>query len=154
LVFAGEAYNVEQGVTNEMFPNERDDTPGCQFNKLPEDHTILSTATPTSPSGFAPSDLSSDLVNFANYMRLLAPPAPVAPTADTVNGMNQFINVGCADCHIVSHITGQSAFAQQSGVTYQPFSDYALHDMGMAVKPDVPQGAATAQQFRTAPLWG
>jgi hypothetical protein len=28
LIFAGEAYNVEMGVTNQMFPQERDDTPG------------------------------------------------------------------------------------------------------------------------------
>ena len=32
-----EAYNVEQGVTNYGFPNERDTDPGCQFNATPED---------------------------------------------------------------------------------------------------------------------
>src|SRR5580692_3280693 len=37
LMFAGEAYNVEQGVTNELFPNEREDTPACRLNPLPED---------------------------------------------------------------------------------------------------------------------
>ena len=41
LMFAGEAYNVEQGVTNELFGNERDDTASCQFNQLPEDATNL-----------------------------------------------------------------------------------------------------------------
>ena len=28
-IFSGEAYNVEMGITNLLFPNERDDTPGC-----------------------------------------------------------------------------------------------------------------------------
>ena len=42
LLFAGEAYNVEQGVTNELFPNERDEeaTPlpeACKRNATPED---------------------------------------------------------------------------------------------------------------------
>src|SRR5262249_31225549 len=37
MIFAGEAYNVEQGVTNEFFQNERDETPGCLFNGTPED---------------------------------------------------------------------------------------------------------------------
>ena len=42
LVFAGEAYNVEMGVTNELFPNERGYPPnpippGCIFNPTPED---------------------------------------------------------------------------------------------------------------------
>src|SRR5262249_13734569 len=39
LIFAGEAYNVEQGVTNELFQTERDETPNCLFNGTPEDHT-------------------------------------------------------------------------------------------------------------------
>ena len=38
MIFSGEAYNVEQGVTNDLFANERDTTPGCQFNATPEDH--------------------------------------------------------------------------------------------------------------------
>src|SRR5438132_1664033 len=41
LIFAGEAYNVEQGVTNELFPNERETDPSCQYNDTPEDHTPM-----------------------------------------------------------------------------------------------------------------
>src|SRR5205823_4756966 len=66
LIFAGEAYSVEQGVTNELFPNKRDDTLACQVKKTPEDATNLL-------SGSA-SDVSSDTVNFAAFMRLSAPP--------------------------------------------------------------------------------
>ena len=39
LIFAGEAYNVEQGVTNEMFQTERDETPGCLLVTSPNDTT-------------------------------------------------------------------------------------------------------------------
>src|SRR5271154_711097 len=67
VMFAGEAYNVEQGVTNELFPNERDETPGCLFNALPEDSTNL---TPSETSISTASDFSSDLVNFAAFGRL------------------------------------------------------------------------------------
>ena len=35
LIFAGEAYNVEQGVTNENFPNERDDIPIASSTPCP-----------------------------------------------------------------------------------------------------------------------
>ena len=31
LLFSGEAYNVEMGITNELFQSERDETPNCQF---------------------------------------------------------------------------------------------------------------------------
>src|SRR6267143_146675 len=49
LLFAGEAYNVEMGVTNQLFPQERDETPGCLFNATPEDTlNFTTTSTPTS----------------------------------------------------------------------------------------------------------
>ena len=40
-IFSGEAYNVEQGVSNESFPNERSAVAGCVFNSTPEDHTNI-----------------------------------------------------------------------------------------------------------------
>ena len=39
-------------------------------------------------------------------------------------------------------------------MTFQPFSDFALHDMGAGLADRVSQGTANGQQFRTAPLWG
>ena len=45
LMFASEAYNVEIGVTNELFPNERDDNPSCRFNPLPGMRPTSQTAT-------------------------------------------------------------------------------------------------------------
>jgi di-heme oxidoreductase (putative peroxidase) len=56
LIFSGEAYNVEQGVTNEAFPNERDDTLGCRFNATPEDATHLTDPEPSnSPASDRPT---------------------------------------------------------------------------------------------------
>jgi CxxC motif-containing protein (DUF1111 family) len=153
LVFAGEAYNVEQGVTNEEFPNERDDTQGCVFNVTPEDSTHL--VVPLSEATASPaSDFSADTVNFAAFMRLLAAPTPAAPTNTTVRGSNQFVNVGCASCHLPQHVTANSPFGGQNKVTITPLSDFALHNMGTGLQDQVSQGAANGQQFRTAPLWG
>jgi len=150
LIFAGEAYNVEQGVTNEAFPNERENNPGCQFNATPEDHTNLSVTPGSSPA----SDFSSDVVNFAGFMRLLAAPTP-APTPPTVlHGEQVFRTVGCQACHAVSQTTANSIFTGQSKVTFQPFSDFELHNMGTGLADGVSQGAASGQQFRSAPLWG
>src|SRR5213594_2556960 len=64
LIFAGEAYNVEQGVTNELFPQERDETPTCLFNATPEDGTTFDA--PTAIEAF------SDTMKFAVFMRFLA----------------------------------------------------------------------------------
>src|SRR5438034_1353978 len=46
VIFSAEAYNVKQGVTNELFPQERDETPGCLFNATPEDHTNYELTQP------------------------------------------------------------------------------------------------------------
>src|SRR5436190_8377403 len=65
LLFSGEAYNVEMGITNEIFQSERDETPTCQFATVPNDVTPSVRAIPA-------------IINFANFQRFLAPPTPVA----------------------------------------------------------------------------
>ena len=97
LIFAGEAYNVEQGVANEIFPNERSAVPGCVFNSTPEDYTNLLDPTTNQLLGSA-SDMSSDTVNFAAFMRLSAPAAPAPSSVSTLNGSALFSSVGCALC--------------------------------------------------------
>src|SRR5215472_5097887 len=71
LMFAGEAYNVEMGITNQLFPQERDETPGCLFNATPED-TLNFTPTPAT-TGNSNTAVISDIEAFANFMRMLAP---------------------------------------------------------------------------------
>ena len=157
LIFAGEAYNVEQGVSNEVFPNERSAAPGCVFNGSPED--VGGIPDQTSGSGSATGgDTSngdlSDVVQFATFARLTAPPAPAVPTPSTQNGAQLFDKVGCSLCHTTSLTTGLSRFTGMSNVTYHPFSDFALHRMGWDLADRIAQGAAGGDQFRTAPLWG
>jgi CxxC motif-containing protein (DUF1111 family) len=152
MLFAGEAYNVEQGVTNEVFPTEREEAASCQLSDLPEDGTHLVAAVPS--SGSVPSDFNSDVVNFAVFMRFMAPPAPAPTTTSISTGLTQFTNIGCANCHISQHATAASPFTGQSNVTYRPFSDFALHNMGTGLQDRVSQGNANGGQFRTAPLWG
>ena len=147
LIFAGEAYNVEQGVTNEAFPDERAGVEGCVFNPLPEDVNGVSNEDRESPF--------SDTVNFAIFMRLAAPPAPGPETDSTRNGSSLFNSVGCALCHSPSLTSGPSVFgASTDEVTYHPFSDFALHHMGSGLADGINQGAAGPDEFRSAPLWG
>lgn len=158
LMFAGEAYNVEQGVSTELFPNERGAVPGCVFNGTPEDASNMLNANSDSPNynttiGTA-SEMSSDIVNFAVFVRLSAPPTPAPGTASTTNGGNLFGSIGCALCHSPSLTTGTSPYTGMGGVTYHPYSDFALHRMGSGLADGVTQGAAGPDQFRTAPLWG
>jgi CxxC motif-containing protein (DUF1111 family) len=139
LIFAGEAYNVEQGVTNELFPNERSGVSGCVFNPTPEDLTNPDV---------------SDALNFAIFMRLTAPPTPTTATASENNGAALFESTGCVLCHTSSLTSGSSPYTGMSNVTFRPFSDFALHNMGSNLADGINQGAAGPDEFRTAPLWG
>jgi len=148
FVFAGEAYNVEQGVSNEMFPNERAVTEKCSFNKTPEDQT-----NNEGREEGGPIDMVSDIVSFAFFMRLSAPPAPSVAFGEHP-GQQVFNDVGCVLCHSDTLTTRMSQFTGMSNVDYHPFSDFALHHMGDGLADGIRQGAAGSDQFRTTPLWG
>jgi CxxC motif-containing protein (DUF1111 family) len=158
-IFAGEAYNVEQGVSNELFTQERplpgeDMTTGlpsaCRANPTPEDHTNFNTTS---------IGTLSDTVQFAMFMRLLAPPTPstTVPGGATsiANGRSLFNSIGCAVCHTASLTSTASAFTPSLGnATANLFSDIEIHHMGNGLNDNVSQGGAGGDQFRTAPLWG
>ncbi|HEY6291102.1 MAG TPA: di-heme oxidoredictase family protein [Terriglobia bacterium] len=150
LMFAGEAYNVEMGVTNILFPNERNETSGCLFNGTPEDDTNFDTQSPNTA-------VSADIERFQVFMRFLAPPTPSTTCpggGNCANGLTQFNSVGCNLCHNPSFQTGTSSVAALSNQTANLYSDLLLHQMGPLLADDVNQGQAAGDQFRTAPLWG
>jgi hypothetical protein len=101
LMFAGEAYNVEMGVSNELFPNERSAVAGCVFNSSPEDltHTVNGSGGTTGTA----SEMSSDVVNFALFARLSAPPTPAPSTASTLNGIFVLVDRLCPLPHANAH---------------------------------------------------
>ena len=146
LIFAGEAYNVEQGVTNELFPTERDETASCLFNATPEDRTNLDASQPT--------DGPSDVEKFTLFMRFLAPPTPAPDTPSSAKGRAVFTTIGCALCHTPSLPTGKAATAALSHQTATLYSDVLLHHMGPGLADGISQGNAGPDEFRTAPLWG
>lgn len=169
LIFSAEAYNVEQGVTNEGFPNHREidnellaeDINACLFTALPEDTTNVTRPTPNSAS--AGSDFSSDVINFAAAMRFSAPPARQTSSfsaASLNNGQAVFDRIGCNLCHSDNSTGKLVTVAQtthpshQGGKAVVPFSDFAVHDMGVKLQDQVTQGLADGRHFRSAPLWG
>jgi CxxC motif-containing protein (DUF1111 family) len=145
-IFSGEAYNVEQGVTSEMFPQERDEVPACRFNPTPESPTHFDAADPR--------EVPSDVVRFAVFMRFLAPPTPTPDTDTIVRGRKLFGDVGCAMCHTPTLHTGKSSVGALGDKDVNLYSDLALHNMGPGLADDVSQGNAGGDEFRTAPLWG
>lgn len=160
LTFAGEAYNVEMGVTNQLFPQERDETPGCVLNPTPED--TLNFTTPSTSTPNQSTAVVSDIEAFADFMRMLAPPTPAPDTPSIVSGRTLFATTGCAFCHTPSFTTGKAIASGSStspslALSNQPvnlWSDLLVHHMGERLADGITQGGAGPDEFRTAPLWG
>src|SRR5438093_1093237 len=104
LLFTGEAYNVEMGISNELFESERDETAACQAALVPNDVSNLDAADPIG--------VTSGIEKFSDFMRFLAPPTPSLTTPGGANsiasGRQAFQAVGCALCHTPSLTTGNS----------------------------------------------
>jgi CxxC motif-containing protein (DUF1111 family) len=151
LLFSGEAYNVEEGITNELFQTERDLNSTCQFAATPNDFT-------GQVSPIAVGNLNSDITNFALYMRMLAPPTPstTLPGGATsiANGQKNFVSIGCSMCHTPALKTDNTSIAALGNQTAALYSDLALHKMGPGLADNILQGSAAGDEFRTAPLWG
>jgi CxxC motif-containing protein (DUF1111 family) len=141
-IFAAEAYNVEMGVTNHLFPQERNEIPGCMFNVSSEDGMDFETGE------------ADDVPLFAAFMRFLAPAVQGPITASERDGSDSFSRIGCAFCHTPSLTTGRHAVAALNEKPVPLFSDLALHAMGPGLADDIRQGSANGDEFRTAPLWG
>lgn len=168
-IFSGEAYNVEMGITNLLFQNERplpeEELAGTG---LPSDCLDLTgtgypedASNPTQSSNAAVLD---DVSAFSNFMRFLAPPPPgnvalngqQVSAATIASGAEVFSSIGCATCHNPS--PGKTQVSNLApALSKQPvpaYSDFEIHHMGTGLADNVSQGNAGGDQFRTAPLWG
>jgi CxxC motif-containing protein (DUF1111 family) len=152
LLFSGEAYNVEMGITNELFQTERDETQECQVATVPNNVTNTDGETALATL--------SDIEKFAFFMRFLAPPeqspgtSGVSGSVSIGNGGHVFEAIGCAYCHTPTLRTGNATVAALANKDVKLFSDLALHQMGKDLADGIIQGEAQGDEFRTAPLWG
>ena len=139
LMFSGEAYNVEMGISNEVFPQERDEQANCQGgNTTPNDIEQHSRSLRSALSPPPPYSRTSRA--FAIFMRMLAPPPPAPPTPSTQHGSAVFASIGCALCHVPAMTTGKAGRVpgqprqcrDESNRRCALYSDLLVHHMGVA----------------------
>jgi CxxC motif-containing protein (DUF1111 family) len=172
LMFSGEAYNVEMGISNEIFPQDRPlpeeeqsgtGLPAGCLNLgqvgYPEDATNF-RVTAQSNQAVQNAQVPADIVQFAMFMRLLAPPTPSqnAPGGahSIQDGSRLFSSIGCAVCHTpaINSTQPSQVTASLGSAPVNAFSDFEIHHMGNGLADNVSQGSAGGDQFRSAPLWG
>lgn len=167
-IFAAEAYNVEMGVTNDLFPHARDENPTCAVGKPEPNDINRIDATDAENKAFNnPLHELPDWQLFFIMARFMDGPQPDAhPSNSAQRGRQLFSQIGCNFCHTPQMKTGGTSGnpdKSAGGPFNSPvlvdrpvnlFSDLLVHHMGAGLADDIVQGAAGPDEFRTTPLWG
>jgi CxxC motif-containing protein (DUF1111 family) len=95
------------------------------------------------------------LQNVVFYLKTLkAPIQRNASDADVIAGKNIFMSIDCEKCHRSELKTGSSPIKALSNVTFHPYTDMLLHDMGAGLDDHYTEGSAKTYEWRTPALWG
>ncbi len=157
VIFSGEAYNVEMGVTNEAFPQAVEENDLCNGPRKAHPNDVMRTdPSDAELEGFNnPLHINADWFQFTVMMRFLDGPKAVAFSPSAQRGQQLFGSIGCAACHTPQMNTApvmNSAALQNKAVNL--YSDLLIHHMGPGLADHVTQGGASGDMFRTTPLWG
>jgi CxxC motif-containing protein (DUF1111 family) len=159
-MFAGEAYNVEMGITNDLFPISRSEDDDCMSTYTPFDQPRVDELY-DNPLKILPAWLM-----FTEFMRFVDAPHPAPLSGNAKMGKELFSQVGCALCHTPSFQTPGAPNPQSPrqevgphttalrGQTVNLYSDLLVHHMGATLADNIVQGNAGPDEFRTTPLWG
>jgi CxxC motif-containing protein (DUF1111 family) len=146
---AAEAFNGDIGLSTTMIPKGSGDCTEKEKECL------------DAPNGNSPKyqnvEVGDDLFNMVVfYSKNLAVPARrKADDPEILQGRQLFYQIGCTGCHKPKFMTGDAP--GQPHLSHQliyPYTDLLLHDMGEGLADNRPEGDATGNEWRTAPLWG
>ena len=170
LSFAGDAYLNEMGITNPFdgFGGRSSSAadPGTHENPASTAEGVLNVTFPSPFDPVAdPEDDGDDVLAFADFMAATRAPGRQNPIpAAATRGDSLFNSVGCNVCHTRTFTTAApgtvingGAFTVQAALgskIIHPFSDFALHNIGTGDGIVQNAGQGSANQMRTAPLWG
>jgi CxxC motif-containing protein (DUF1111 family) len=134
------AYALDMGLTTDLIPQDL-------FNPRIGGHATDEVPDPEVPSG------TVDQVVF--YLRTLRPPPRRdLDDPDVTAGERLFEEIGCASCHVPTLRTGRSDIDRLHEVTFHPYTDLLLHEMGPELDDGYTEGRALTSEWRTPPLWG
>jgi CxxC motif-containing protein (DUF1111 family) len=169
LSFAGDAYLNEMGITSKFdgFGGRSSSAPDAGTHENPAstaEGVIQVTGPPFDPVA-DPEDDGGDVLAFADFMAATRAPGRQNPIpAAATRGDPLFTQVGCDVCHTRTFTTAQAGTSINGGAfivpaalgdkIIHPFSDFALHDVGTGDGIVQNAGQSSANQMRTAPLWG
>ncbi|MEE2787056.1 MAG: di-heme oxidoredictase family protein [Myxococcota bacterium] len=136
-----EAFAGDMGLTSRLFPHD--------------DCTRAQNACNEAANGGVPEVDDDVFERVVIYSRAVAVPVRRQPDNDTIlAGKVLFHKLGCAHCHVPSHLTANAPLDEFSNLKIWPYTDLLLHDMGEGLADDRPVSEASGREWRTPPLWG
>jgi CxxC motif-containing protein (DUF1111 family) len=172
--FAAGAYLNEMGITTqhcfkgtsitafatESRPNGVAVPAGCDDLAPPAPAGVpAGTDDAVGPCAPGQTEIQDDVQNFLTFMTFLAPaPRDLSDLIAINAGAPIFNQIGCNGCHVTT--TFRTPNPAPNGVpgnfAFNPFSDFAVHDMGSLGDQIGKDGdsVAVTRRMRTAPLWG
>lgn len=143
LTFSGDAALNEIGFTNRLLGTE------SAANGVPPGSYDTVADPEDGPDGQGQHFID----RITDFQRYLAAP-PQTPRSGMA-GEALFHSVGCTACHVASFTTRNDPALEAAirNRTIRPYSDFLLHDMGLAAD-FIGDGAAGVQEMRTPALWG
>lgn len=134
------AYHQDMGITSDIVPDEI-------FN--PQVGAFTGDAAPE-------PEVPASVINAVTFYikTLRAPPRRNVTDPDVIAGERLFVTGKCSSCHVPTLTTGASHMPVFNRVTFHPYTDLLLHDMGPDLDDGYTEGRATTSEWRTPPLWG
>ncbi|PQJ10100.1 thiol oxidoreductase [Flavipsychrobacter stenotrophus] len=126
------AYNQDMGITSSYEPY--DTYSGAEIDPEVTNQTLL------------------DVVFYLKTLK--APVQRNATDKDVVKGKELFMQINCGKCHVPILKTAYSTITALSNVTFYPYTDLLLHDMGDGLNDGYTEGNAKPAEWRTPALWG
>ncbi len=146
---SGEAFNGDIGISNPIAPVHWGDCTDAQGDcrNAPHGNTAKQQDLEAGDQAFK---------LLVDYARNLAVPARRdVGDATVLRGKHMFYESGCISCHVPKFVTKTDPDRpEHSRQLIWPYTDLLLHDMGPGLADNRPDGVASGQEWRTAPLWG
>ena len=147
------AFSADIGATSFLFPAD---------NCPPAQHQCLTVPSASRCGGQQPCSgkrytevTAARLHEITQYLQMLAVPARRNEEAlEVQRGEALFTRAQCGVCHSPTLKTGDSPeLSLAANITFHPYTDLLLHDMGEALADGRPDYLANGREWRTAPLW-
>jgi CxxC motif-containing protein (DUF1111 family) len=172
--FSADAYLNEMGITTqhcfrgqsittfatESAPNGISQAAGCD-DMAPAAPAGIPSGTDDAVGECEPgeTELQDDIQNFLTFMTFLAPTdRDLSDQISVTAGAPLFEQIGCNGCHVTTtfRTPTPSPNGVPGGFTFNPFSDFLVHDMGSLGDMIGNDGdtVEVTRRMRTAPLWG